>query len=667
MKKILALAVLVLSLSDAGAQTRYLVKLRNKGFNTFSLANPGDFLSQRAIDRRTRYGIALDSTDLPVTQRYLDSIAAVPGVTILNPSKWLNQVSIRTTDANAIARINALPFVVSVNSISFRISGNAVGAPDKLAQPVHRGAAANARQTQVLADAVDYGQSGAQIRIHNGNFLHNIGLRGEGMIIGMLDAGYNNYLSVPSLDSVRSRGQILGIYDFVALDGTVNEDNAHGMECFSTIAANLPGTFVGSAFRSNFYLFRTEDAATETPIEEHNWACGAERIDSAGGDVISSSLGYYSFDSPFQGYNHPFSEMNGNTTMTVIAADLAAKKGLLVAAAAGNEGNNSWGRIITPADGDSVMAVGAVTYNGVAASFTSRGPSADGQVKPDMASVGVGTIIQYPGGAISGGNGTSFATPNLAGLATCLWQGFREFNNMKIIDALRQSGSRATNPNDSIGFGIPDVKKALIHLTADYATATATVDQACNIQLHWASKDVTGMQYRIERQNPGEPAFTTVMTIPAGNNAVFANSIYTTNFARGTGAAGTTTIRIRQVFDTDPASYADAVIEEVALSTGAGCTATAINTPTLPETGILLLPNPTRGNFAVRVQLPSATNDLQVQVTDASGKVIYRQKRALPAGTSLIPLQLGRLAAGKYFVTLYGNGQLLGTRELIKL
>ncbi|RYZ20508.1 MAG: T9SS type A sorting domain-containing protein [Chitinophagaceae bacterium] len=667
MKYTLALAVLLLSTFGADAQTRYLVKLRDKGFNTYSLANPGAYLSQRAISRRSRYGIALDSTDLPVTQRYLDSIASVPGVTILNASRWLNQVSIRTTDPNAIARINAFPFVVAVNSISFRLNGSLAGAPGKLEQPAHRGGAPAARVNQVLADAVNYGNSDGQIRIHNGNFLHNIGLRGEGMIIGMLDAGYNNYLNVPSLDSVRSRGQILGVYDFVALDGSVNEDNAHGMECFSTIAANIPGTFVGSAFKSNFYLFRTEDAATETPIEEHNWACGAERVDSAGGDVISASLGYYSFDPPFQNYNYSFSQLNGNTTMTAIAADLAAKKGLLVAAAAGNEGNNAWGRIITPADGDSVLAVGAVTYNEIAASFTSRGPSADGQVKPDVASVGVGTIIQYPSGSISGGNGTSFATPNLAGLATCLWQGFPEFNNMKIIDALRRSGSRFTNPNDSVGYGIPDVKKALMQLTADYSTATATINAACMIQLNWSGKEAGGMQYRIELQNPGESGFTTVSTVPAAGFGVFSNNAHAIVVARGTTTPGTTTIRIRQVFDADPATYADAVIDELTLNIGAGCTTTAVSTPALPVTDIVLLPNPTRGNFAVRVQLPMAINEVQVQVTDASGKLVSRQKRALPAGSSNLQLNLGRFAAGRYFVSLYGNGQLLGTRELIKL
>jgi serine protease AprX len=668
MKNKIVLAFLLLfSLTEGQAQvTKYLVKLRNKGSNTFSLSAPAAYLSQRAIDRRTRYSIALDSTDLPVTQRYLDSIAAVPGVTILNASKWLNQVSIQTTDANALSRINSFPFVVSVTGISFRLGGQAVGFPGKFVQPENRGDGRLAREQQVETDVVNYGQSGAQIRIHNGNFLHNIGLRGEGMVIGVLDAGFNNYLTVSALDSARRQGQILGIYDFVARDGSVNEDNAHGEECFSAIAANQPGTFVGSAFKSTYYLFRTEDAATETPIEEHNWSCGAERVDSAGGDVISSSLGYFDFDAPFQALNHPFSHMDGNTTMVAIAADLAAKKGILVANAAGNEGNSNWGRIITPADADSVLAVGAVTYGGVAASFTSRGPSADGQVKPDVASVGVQTIIQYPSGTIAGGNGTSFATPNLAGLATCLWQAFPEFNNMKIIDALRRSGSRFTNPNDSIGYGIPDVKKALMQLTSDYSTATAALANSCKTSISWNSKDVAAMRYDIERNIPGQSGFTVVGTV-GGQGSVFSNHSYQFTDSLINVATGTVSYRIRQVFDADPSTFAADYIDQVTVSTSGACAGTGINTPVLAENNILLLPNPSRGPVRIRVTLASALQDVQLQVTDAEGKVVYRRKRSLPAGTTEIPVNLSVYASGKYFVTLYGNGQLLGTRELIRL
>jgi serine protease AprX len=255
MKRLLSIALfLFVAQSQAGAQvTKYLVKLRNKGDNSFSLAAPSAFLSARAIDRRTRYGIAIDSTDLPLTQRYLDSIASVPNVTILNKSKWLNQLTIQTTDANALTRIQNFPFVQSVTNLSFRIGGPMVNtvAGAKFTQP--SGTTGTWRAAQVEADQYNYGSSVNQVKIHNGNFLHNIGLRGEGMIIGMLDAGYRNYQTLSSLDSVRNSGQILGTFDFVSGNTSVNEDDAHGVECFSTIAANLPGSFVGTAFKANYY------------------------------------------------------------------------------------------------------------------------------------------------------------------------------------------------------------------------------------------------------------------------------------------------------------------------------------------------------------------------------------------------------------------------------
>ena len=193
---------------------------------------------------------------------------------------------------------------------------------------------------------------------------------------------------------------------------------------------------------------------TESPVEEQNWAAAAERADSIGIDVISTSLGYNQFDNP--AFNHTYADLDGNTTIVARAADFAAKKGMIVVVAAGNEGNSAWHYITTPADGDSVVAVGAVNSSGVIGSFSSYGPSGDGQVKPAVASVGVGTALSSTTGPIMTGNGTSFATPNVAGLITCLWQAFPEFTNMEIIQAVEKSSSIYTTPDDRIGYGIPN-------------------------------------------------------------------------------------------------------------------------------------------------------------------------------------------------------------------
>ena len=665
----LTLLLLVTSISSS-AQSRYLVKFKNKGSNTFTLSNPATYLSQRSLDRRTRYGIALDSTDLPVTPRYLDSLRAIPTVVVLNTSKWLNQVSILITNTSSgniaavQAKINSFPFVQASSAIASRTITGISPAGKKMETG---DGSISQRMSGMEADFFSYGQSLNQIKIHNGEFLHNIGLRGQSMVIGMLDGGFQNYLTVAAFDSARTNGQILGTYDFVANETNVNNDHPHGEQCFSIIAGNLPGQYVGSAPKASFYLFRTEDVASEYPIEEHNWVCGAERVDSAGGDVISSSLGYYEFDAPLQALSHPFSHMDGNTTMAAIGADLAAKKGVLVVNAAGNQGSPSdpWGRIITPADGDSVLAVGAVNTSGVPGNFTSRGPSADGQVKPDVASVGVATFVANQNNTISSGNGTSYACPNIAGLATCLWQGFQEYNNMKIITTLRQVGSRATNPNDTIGYGIPDVKKALLNLTKEFSTASSSISN-CKTTLNWTSKDVAAMKYEIERKAPGQTSFTKIGE-RFGTGSVFSNHSYSTTDSLINIQAGAISYRIRQIIDTAAATFSADYIDTVTVNLAASCVTTAINPVTGAINEIVLLPNPTRSTFAIKMTTTNAIQDIQVLVNDASGKLVHRSTHSKGTGTKLIPISIPQAAKGKYFVSIYGKGQLIGTQELLKL
>src|SRR6476620_11398797 len=286
MKKLLSclFTLLVLSQFSKAQNTRYIIQFRNKGSSPYSLSNPSAYLSQRAIARRARYSLPIDSTDLPVTPAYIDSLRLAGAVTILNASKWLNSVSIQTNDAAALTKINSFPFVVSVTSIATRTMPGAIN--NKFALENGMLPPSN-REMDVTADHFNYGNSYQQVHIHNGEFLHNIGLRGQGMIIGMLDAGYNNYLTLSAFDSVRANGQIIETWDFVSREASVNEDFAHGMECFSTIAANIPGQFIGTAPKASFFLYRSEDAGTEYPIEEHNWVCAAERVDSSGGNMIS--------------------------------------------------------------------------------------------------------------------------------------------------------------------------------------------------------------------------------------------------------------------------------------------------------------------------------------------------------------------------------------------
>ena len=452
---------------DSAAQyTRHIVQFRNKGGTPHTLANASTYLSPRAIARRVRYGLSTDSTDLPITPRYLDSIRSVPNVVILNWSKWLNQVAIVTSDPAALAKINSFPFVISVSQIAPRTFTSSTNRKNEevTTSPIPPSPANNQRIENLN---FNYGQSFNQINIHNGQFLHDRGFSGSNMIIAVLDGGFLTYKTNVAFDSIRINNQILGEWDYVQGDQNTDESSAHGLNCLSTIAANRPGLMVGTAPHAKFWLFKTEDVVTEYPIEEQNWIAAAEFADSAGVDLISSSLGYQDFDDP--AFDHLYPQRNGNTAMVTRAADLAAKKGMIVMNSAGNYGSLPDQRkyISCPADGDSVVAVGAVNSAGNIASFSSWGPNSAGKIKPNIVSVGQGTIVISTGGSPVSGNGTSFSNPNIAGLITCLWGAFPEFSNMKIIDAVQRSSHKYLNPDDRYGYGIPNMRTAFYILKAD--------------------------------------------------------------------------------------------------------------------------------------------------------------------------------------------------------
>lgn len=663
MKK-LVLSILILlsfALSSKAQFSRYIIKFRNKATTPFSINAPQSYLSQRAIDRRTRYSIAVDSTDLPITPRYIDSVRLAGAVTILNTSRWLNQVSIQTTDAAALSKISSFSFVQSASPIASRMT-TASGKIESASENQRTTNTTSANNT--TADFFNYGSSFNQVHIHNGEFLHNIGLRGQTMIIGILDGGFRSYTTLRSFDSVNANGQVLGTYDFVAREQSVVEDDAHGMQCFSIIAANIPGQFVGTAPKASFYLFRSEDGASEFPIEEHNWVCAAERVDSAGGDVISSSLGYSDgMTDPI--FNHPYSDMNGNTTMAAIGADMGAKKGLLIVNAAGNQGTETFHFISTPADGDSVMAVGAVSTSGAVAGFSSFGPSSDGQIKPDVASVGVNTVLQLVNNTIGTSNGTSFACPNIAGLATCLWQGFQEFNNIKILNALRQAGSKATAPDDRVGYGIPDVKKATLNLLKDFSTATVTAT-ACKNTINWTSKDVSSMKYEIERKTSTETTYTKIGE-RNGTGVSFTNHSYTFADSLLGVQAGTISYRIRQVIDTEATTFTADYIDTVITTLSASCITTAINPVTVNGEEIRIAPNPVTDNVIIKMTTTYPIPKLLFRIIAANGQVITNYQRSKIGGTATFTLPVLNLPKGKYYIAIFNANNRMATREFIKL
>lgn len=655
MKKfLLAIVLLLLFLPELPAQlNRYIVVLKHKGATTYTLSNPAPYLSPRAIARRTRYNIAIDSTDLPVPAAYIAQIRSVPNVTVLNTSRWLNAITIFTTDANAITTINALPFVQNTSGIAGRHTGRSRNREETKPLPQ------TARGQRMQNDYFDYGSGASydEILLHHGEFLHNIGLRGQGMQIAMLDGGFYQYTTLDAFDSANANGQFLSTWDFVAREASVVEDNSHGMSCLSTIAANIPGLFIGKAPKAGFHLFRTEDVASEYPIEEFNWACGAERADSTGADIISSSLGYgYEFNAPVPDY--PYSNLNGDITLSARAADLAARKGLLVFNSAGNSGTDYWRMITTPADADSILAVGAVSTAGSVGAFSSYGPSADGRVKPDVASVGVAAVIQTAANTIGMTNGTSLACPNMAGLGTCLWQGFPEFNNMRIVRALKEAGSTYNTPNNRIGYGIPDMKKAFSALLTEFAVSSASLN-GCTVTLSWTSKDVAAMRYEIERKSPGEPVYTKIAEVMPSAGAILSSHSYQLTNQLDSMAAGTLSYRIRQVIDTNAASFTAFYIDTTHVAVAASC---------MLADKVVIAPNPPTGSDArLMVQTSYAVPNMQITVYDMKGSLVLQITRSKPVGTSFFDLATARFARGQYIVRVYNNAKVIGTTELLKL
>lgn len=447
---ILILGVLIFKPSSGQSYPgKYLLWFRDKAHNNFSINDPLKYLSQRALDRRQRYSIPFDSRDIPVSQFYIDSLKRM-GIQIINTSKWFNNCTVAIPDTSIFITLRNISFLdMDKTSLSINLS------PLKKSRSVEK---FSNTHPYVLQDSI-YGLSIWQILLENGQMLHQIGFQGDGMQIAVLDAGFTNADQLPVFDSLRNNGRILGSHDYVLGGNNVYHLHPHGTEVLSLMGGNYPGLFLGTAPHASFWLLRTEDANSEYIIEEDNWVSGAEFADSAGVDIITTSLGYTQFDYAFQ--DHTYRDMNGVSTRISLAADVAFSKGMLVVASAGNEGNAPWHYISAPADALNIIAVGAVNTSGTIAPFSSRGPSSDGRIKPDIVAVGWGTLVAIPDGTFALGSGTSFSAPIIAGLSACLWQAYPAATNKQLKQAIMQSSSQYDKPDSIMGYGIPDFRKAL--------------------------------------------------------------------------------------------------------------------------------------------------------------------------------------------------------------
>jgi subtilisin family serine protease len=442
------------------AQTRdtYWVAFTHKPAGAYSLLQPQAYLGPRSIARRVRQGISIDSSDLPVHAPFLDSLRSA-GAQVKHSSKWLNGATIRipNNDSLVLQRIYNLPFVRQTLPNGRKAGQDGRYPSHKLAvHPVPLPISSVGRTSS------GYGASSAQIRLHKGDFLHDLGYRGQGLRIAVFDAGFVAMPQIRAFDSLYARNGVLDAFDFVDMDSMVYELDGHGTYVMGCMAANLPGELMGTAPKAEYMLYRTENnvGGSENPIEEDNWVVAAERADSLGADVFNSSLIYTTFDVP--GWNHSWADMDGNTTRMTRASDLAASKGILVVNSAGNYGGGPWFKIGAAADGDSVLAVGATDTLGVRIGFSSMGPTADGRIKPNVMAVGAGAATcAIPGPGVALVSGTSFAGPIMAGLATCLWQALPNRQAYQILDLLERCSNRSTNPDTLNGYGVPNLQRAL--------------------------------------------------------------------------------------------------------------------------------------------------------------------------------------------------------------
>jgi subtilisin family serine protease len=442
------------------APSKYWIQFTDKEYSSFSTDQPLDFLSQKAIDRRLKHSIAITEQDLPVSTFYTDSLEKL-GMLILNTSRWLNAVTVFSNDQALLDTIHNLGFVAGKQK-SLRLKSQPEPSDEKFSQKFEPVVA----RKSYSSDVYQYGASENQVKMLKGEFLHNLGFTGNNIHIAVIDAGFENSNTVSSLSHLFLSGRILGTRDFVTAGNSVYHEHQHGTNVLSVIGGNLNGQLIGTSPGASYWLLRSEDASSEYLIEEDNWVAAAEFADSAGVDIINTSLGYTIFDDPDM--NHTYQDMDGKTTRISIAAGIAASKGMLIFVCAGNDGNKFWRYISAPADSDSALAIGAVNSSGNYVSFSSVGPSADGRIKPDLAAKGQGVVLQSASGAIVTGNGTSFSSPLVAGMAACLWQAFPELKAWEIKKAIVESASQFQNPDNLKGYGIPNFEKAYKLLDSSY-------------------------------------------------------------------------------------------------------------------------------------------------------------------------------------------------------
>lgn len=449
MKRIF-LVVFFLAFSWGYAQEDAWVFFNDKPDAATQLNSPLNFLTQRALDRRSNQGISLSENDVPISQSYIDQVTAATGITVMAKSKWMNCLHVR----GSVADINALASLPFVNHVQFADNSLNLKRPNpRTITPVNK-------QLDVQVN-FNYGGSDNQIQMLNGHLLHQANYTGTGKIIAVLDSGFINVDSTTPFQRLFTNNLILGGYNFVNRSTNVYALHNHGTMTLSCMGGYVDGELVGTAPDAQYYLFVTEDVTQENPVEESYWVEAAEEADRLGVDVISTSLGYYEFDNP--NYGHVYDDFTGDIAFASKGANIAFSKGMIVVASAGNSATSDepLNHIGVPAEANNVLAVGAVQADESYATFSSVGPSFDGRIKPDVMAKGQSATVANTGGTVQTASGTSFSCPIMAGMITSFWQAIPWASNQQVIQFVKQSADRFANPDNLFGYGIPDFQIAL--------------------------------------------------------------------------------------------------------------------------------------------------------------------------------------------------------------
>ncbi len=420
-----------------------------------SIANPISILTQKAIDRKARHNIAIDKRDVPVNETYIAQLKNATGIIVLAKSKWFNAVHVRGTQTN-IDNLLTNPSISFIDYIDFADKSLNTTKISKIKK------ADNKFEIENTFVNFNYGNTQNQVEMINIDDLHLSDYTGEGLTIGVFDSAFTNVNIIGAFRRIRDAGNLLGGYDFV--DRTNNfyahdprpSSISHGTQVLSTMAGFILNAYVGTAPDAFYYLFRTEDEASETPVEESYWVEAAERADSLGIDIINTSLGYSTFDNP--SYNYSSTDFDGNTAFITRGSNIAFEKGLMLVTSAGNSGASG---VSAPADSQYVLSVGAVNSSGGYASFSSVGSTIQPSIKPDVVARGQTPYLINANNSIVQNNGTSFSSPIVAGAVACLMQALPNKTNAEIMQLIRASSSQFNSPDFQLGYGIPDLQLAL--------------------------------------------------------------------------------------------------------------------------------------------------------------------------------------------------------------